>query len=95
MSFGPTDGLVEGDTVQFRAMSGTQDMTSEVSWKVVGPIGSITSTGLFTALLGSEVSELGLSVGYVSMTLRDGSVVKGPFMYVKAKVDPSAIGTAG
>lgn len=94
MSFGPTNNLTEGDTVQFRAMAGTQDITNEVSWKVVGPIGSITPKGLFIGLLGNEVSEFGLSVGYVSMTLRDGSVIKGPFMYIRAKVDPSS-GTAG
>lgn len=90
--------LTEDDTVQFTAVTGTgrdaQDVTNDVSWHVVGSIGSITPAGLFTALLGSDVSEFGESAGYVVGNLPNGNLIKSDLIHVKAKI-PTDLGTEG
>ena len=65
-----TIGLVEGDSVPFRALAQYEDgsekeVTSEASWKVLGKIGFIKLPGVFVAKLDPEVSELGVSSGAV------------------------------
>lgn len=90
--------LAEDDTVQFRAVVGTghdaQDITDKVSWRLTGPIGSITPDGLFTAQLGSDVSEFGEGTGYVTAVLPNGDVIKSDPIHVQAKI-PTGLGTEG
>lgn len=90
--------LTEGDTVQFTAVAGTgsaaRDITNDVSWQVVGSIGAVTSGGLFTARLGSDVSESGEGVGGVIMTLPNGKVITSAPIHVQAKI-PTDLGTEG
>ena len=90
--------LTEDDTVQFTAVTGTgrdaQDVTNDVSWHVVGSIGGVTPAGLFTALLGSEVSEFGEGTGYVVGNLPNGALIKSDLIHVKAKI-PTDLGTQG
>jgi hypothetical protein len=78
--------LVEQDTVKFTATSGGKDVTSLVIWSVVGPIGAITRTGLFTALLAPEIAEYGEGSGTVTATLPNGEVVKSASIHVNAAV---------
>lgn len=66
--------LSEGATLQFKATATSSggnknDVTSRVTWRVVGSIGSIDKSGVFTAKLGDDVSELGKSFGAVTATI--------------------------
>lgn len=92
------DKLVEDNIVQFSAIidvpTGVQDITTKVVWHVVGSIGSITPAGLFTALLGADVSEFGQGTGYVTATLPNGDVIQSASIRVQAKV-PTNLGTQG
>lgn len=87
--------LTEDDTVQFKAVEGTRDITSSVEWQVTGSdIGSITPSGVFTALLGDAVAEFGEGTGSVTATLPNGDVIQGPSLHVQAKL-PTDLGTQG
>lgn len=73
---GNLQGIKEGDGITFKAMlllsDGTKkDVTREAQWKVLGPIGSIESAGVFRAKLDSLVSELGEGNGSLVVTWQD------------------------
>ncbi|PIR44874.1 MAG: hypothetical protein COV10_02525 [Candidatus Vogelbacteria bacterium CG10_big_fil_rev_8_21_14_0_10_51_16] len=62
--------IPEGAEIPMRAVirldnGETKDVTSEAKWQVVGPIGSVTAGGVFTAKLDSSVVEFGESSGSV------------------------------
>lgn len=94
---GSLTGIVEENTVAFTATlafdDGTRrDVTNEVAWRVLGPIGSITKQGVFTARLDPNVAELGRSSGSVTAVWKDpasGKTLLGatPIFSVEAKVE--------
>lgn len=70
------DVLKEGETLAAHAILGFRDAASkevstDIEWKVVGPIGSITPAGVFTAKLGADVSETGVGKGFIVVTWKD------------------------
>lgn len=77
----------EGETIPFQAtlktLSGSQDVTSKVTWSVIGQIGAVSNSGLFTAQLGSNFAELGEAVGYVVASIGNSNQVsKSPLIKV-------------
>lgn len=71
----PND-LTEGENVVFHAVlhgtgGATRDVTSEVTWEVLGKMGSIADNGVFTAKLDPSISELGEGGGTVNATWED------------------------
>lgn len=86
--------IVEDDIVTTRATltysdGTTRNITNEVTWGVVGKIGSVRGT-TFTALLDSSVSEYGKSSGAITATWKnpasgDQILGKTPIFEVKAK----------
>ena len=70
------DVLKEGDVMSLRANAvlsdGTlRDISSEVVWKVVGPIGSIPRAGSFAAKLSGDSIEVGTGKGFIVVTWKD------------------------
>lgn len=68
----------EGDRIAFEATATMSDgsrenVTTKVSWRVLGLIGSIDTSGVFSAKLDESVSELGRSSGSVIATLENQS----------------------
>lgn len=65
----------EKDVVKLKALltmsdGSIKDVTSEASWEVVGPIGSIQS-GSFTAKLDPSIAEFGRGPGAIHVTFKD------------------------
>ncbi|MBI2055711.1 MAG: FecR domain-containing protein [Candidatus Sungbacteria bacterium] len=89
--------VTEGDEISLRATAvladgSRRDVTREVLWQVVGPVGSISSDGRFSAKLGDEVSELGRAPGTVVATFEDkitgeSLLSKTPLFNVDAKIE--------
>ncbi|MEK7557230.1 MAG: hypothetical protein AAB538_04610, partial [Patescibacteria group bacterium] len=46
----------------------SREITTEAVWRVIGPIGSITQSGLFTAKLAPEIAENGTAKGFIVVT---------------------------
>lgn len=70
------DDLTEGENVVFHAVlhgggGATRDVTSEVTWEVLGKMGSIADNGVFTAKLDPSISELGEGGGTVNAEWED------------------------
>ena len=70
------DKIIEGTTLTFKAMAefsdGTKkDVTANVTWRVAGSIGRITSSGVFEAALGPDVSEIGIAFGAVTASWKN------------------------
>src|SRR3989338_250626 len=68
--------LAEGTAVQLRAFLLTSDgqkreITKEVSWQVVGPIGAIDRAALFHAQLLPPITEVGEGVGAIAAVWKD------------------------
>ena len=83
--------VLEGETIVFKAILENQttkrDITSLVTWNVIGDIGNIIRPGVFVAKLGDEVSELGESVGYVVASFENSKEVgKSELIKVEALV---------
>lgn len=77
-------GILEGSPVSFSAIlkgsSGEEkDVTNEVSWEVLGPIGKMEKPGFFVPQLDLSVSDLGEGFGYVVATWKgsNGEVLLG------------------
>lgn len=91
------DRIVEGENVTLTATLGftdgtSRDVTDEVAWRVLGPIGTISRQGTFTARLDPTVSELGRSSGSIAATWKDpksGETFLGatPIFSVEAKIE--------
>ena len=70
------DTVAEGSRISFKATGifsdGTRkDITKEVLWQVVGPIGAVSLDGVFTAKLDEFMTEIGEGPGAVAATLTD------------------------
>ena len=68
--------VTEGDQIKFQAVAtfkdgSTRDLTSEVVWRVIGSIGSISKAGVFLAKLEDEVAEFGEGSGAVVATWKN------------------------
>ena len=68
-----TDGLIftEGALVELEAVlimsdGSTKVVTDQVDWQVVGSIGRMQNPGVFKAVLGNDVSEIGTAFGAVT-----------------------------
>lgn len=91
------DDISEGDVISFKAIfslsDGTKkDVTSEPAWQVIGQIGAVTNSGVFTAKLGTSVVELGESFGSIVATWNssDGETIllgQTQILNVKATVE--------
>lgn len=92
------DNIIEGETIQFMALlryddNSIKDVTHEVAWQVLGPIGKINSEGLFTPRLTAEVAEFGKAVGNVIgvyKNLNEGVnlIDSTPIFEVNLKIEP-------
>ena len=73
-----TASVIEGQTVAFKAQllfsdGSRQDVTTTTQWRIVGDIGSISSSGVFTAKMRDEDSEIAMVKGFVQAVItRDG-----------------------
>ncbi|MDE1970364.1 MAG: FecR domain-containing protein [Patescibacteria group bacterium] len=72
------DSLAVGATTFFHAYvhlenGATQDVTPHASWQVHGPIGTITSDGIFTAALDSQREAYGSGTGFISASWEDAA----------------------
>lgn len=70
------EGIKEGTRVSFKAVvvlsnGERRDVTTGVSWRVIGPIGSIERPGVFLAQLDQSVAEFGLGSGTVVAVWKD------------------------
>ncbi len=92
----------EGEKVQFTAFvkfsdGSKKEITSEAKWQVLGPIGTITISGVFTSALDAKVAEYGEGSGAVIATWTDPAT-KTPFIdktvifKVKAQGEPELNG---
>ncbi len=89
------DGLKEETPVAFKATLSysdghKEDVTSQVDWKVLGPIGSINTRGIFTGKLAREISETGEGSGVVIAVWRGGGKelpAQSPIFKVELKLD--------
>ena len=68
--------VTEGDQIKFQAAAtfkdgSTRDLTFEVVWQVIGPIGSISKAGVFTAKLADSVAEFGEGSGVIVATWKN------------------------
>jgi hypothetical protein len=68
--------ITERDIIHFKAIvyfkDGThRDVTTEASWRVLGPIGNISTTGVFSAMLEPDTAEFGIGSGAVVATWQD------------------------
>jgi hypothetical protein len=68
--------VTEQDVLSFKAVvhfkdGTTKDVTTEASWQVLGPVGSITANGVFTAALEPDVAEFGEGSGAIVATWQD------------------------
>ncbi|MEK7148880.1 MAG: FecR domain-containing protein [Patescibacteria group bacterium] len=89
--------VIEGTLISFHAIfisaSGERrDVTAEVEWKVLGPIGRFEKPGAFMPRLADEVSEFGIAPGAVVATWKNpitGTTLinKSPIFNVNAKVE--------
>ncbi len=75
------NNLIEGNTVAFTATvtmsdGSKKDVTSAASWQVLGSIGTISRSGVFTAALGASAAEFGQATGAVVATWTDRSTGK-------------------
>src|SRR3989338_4681614 len=87
--------VIEGDAILFKAtlvFSDRQkrDVTNEVAWKVLGPIGQISRSGEFRAGLLGDTAEFGKGVGSVTASWKDRATGKtleahSTIFYVEAK----------
>jgi hypothetical protein len=86
--------VTEGTEVRLEAFleledGSTKNVTPEVTWEVVGPVGSIISPGVFRAHLDPSVAEFGESSGAVTAVLKDGLkafIAKTPIFKVVPKL---------
>lgn len=91
--------VMEGDKIKFQAVAtfkdgSTRDIAGEVVWQIIGPIGSISKTGVFEARLDDSVAEFGEGSGAVVAIWKNkkGSeeiLGKTPIFKVNAKVEPA------
>ena len=88
--------LVEGGTIEFKAVLVLSDgskksVTGLVDWQVVGSIGRMQKPGVFEAVLGNDVSEIGTAFGAVTAryTADDGKdfIAKSEIITVTGRVD--------
>jgi prepilin-type processing-associated H-X9-DG protein len=88
--------LNEGATLEFEASlvfsdASIRSVTNLVDWQVVGSIGRMKAPGVFEALLGNDVSEIGTAFGAVTarFTTEDGQDLlwKSDIITVNARVD--------
>lgn len=101
---GNLSGIVEGDKVFFQALLSlsdgtTKNVTEDIDWKVIGPIGSINK-GVFVAKLNSSVSEFGVGSGAVIASWKNektGGILfdKTPLFQVQTKVDTAPVDIGG
>ncbi len=66
-----TSSIVEGREIKLKAIAtlangSTLDISAKCKWQVIGPVGAITSPGVFMPKLGADVSELGGSFGSIT-----------------------------
>ena len=98
----PLGEVKEGEKVQFTAFAKLSDglkkeITSEATWQVLGPIGMITASGVFTSALDAKVAEYGEGSGAIVTTWTDPAT-KTPFIdktiifKVKAQGEPELNG---
>lgn len=80
----PETGAVSvGSTQQFRIngyVTGSAVTTAEVSWRVIGAIGTIDATGLFTATaegMGTIEAKVGALEGWANVTVTGGKTIIG------------------
>ncbi len=91
--------VIEGDQIKFQAMAtfkngDTRDLTAEVIWQVIGPIGSISKAGVFEAKLNDSVAEFGEGSGAIVATWKNkngGEEILGrtSIFKVNAKIEPA------
>lgn len=94
---GNTKNIIEDDVIKFKAIlvmsDGTKkNVSNTAKWQVLGQIGNITSSGIFTAKLDVSISELGEGFGNVIATwkISDGVDIligKSPTLNVKDKIE--------
>lgn len=101
------EGLKEGDAVTFKAMlmmsDGSTRTVNNVTWSVVGQIGSIAPNGVFKAELDPVVAEYGEGTGAVVAVYKDASgkefIAKSPPFnvetFVPQDINPQDIDTRG
>lgn len=93
---GSLNQVTEGDQILFEAVliytDGTKkNITAEVSWQVIGPVGRIVKAGVFEAKLDESIAELGEASGTIIATWQDKKsgenfLGKTPIFKVSAKV---------
>jgi hypothetical protein len=93
------DNLQEGDKVQFKALQGTRDVTTDYRWVVQGSIegniGVIGQTGYFIAQLSGNLPEFGSGDGLILVTDKiSGQVIKSTRIHVNAAI-PTGLSTQG
>lgn len=69
--------LTEGDSVVFKASlmmsDGSLQPATDVAWRVIGKIGSITPVGIFEAKLDESIAEYGEGIGVIVATYTDAA----------------------
>jgi len=98
-------GVVEGERIFFKAIAimgngARREVTNEVSWRVVGPIGTMVKPGVFVTALDESVAEFGIGTGSVVAVWKDSLsrkevFGKTPIFTVDPKVELLPDGSAG
>jgi hypothetical protein len=94
---GDAKNIIEDDIIEFRAIlimsdGSRKNVTNTVKWQILGQIGNITVSGIFTAKLDISISELGEGFGTVIATWENPNdtnifLGKSPILNVKAKFE--------